>query len=125
MPSEKYSPFLFSLRVYLRTLSRMSQTTVPSVMGLPSESLQTPFTVPVDWAKTEGTHSPSTRAISTVQTKRFFILPSQANSFMSADFRLQIRPFESRHPLFEICNLKSETAQPHCKERIAAASISA
>ena len=47
MPSEKYSPLLFVLSVYLRPVSLLSHSTVAPVTGLPSTSLHTPFTLPV------------------------------------------------------------------------------
>src|SRR5947209_2670199 len=90
MPSEKYSPFLLSFRVYLRPVSMLSHSTVPSVIGFPSASLQTPFTVPVAWANMGGTHRPSTRATSNVHAKRCFIGASRLVPFMIADFRYQI-----------------------------------
>src|SRR5258708_34154480 len=46
MPSEKYSPFLLVLRLYVRPLSVLCQTTWASGTGFPSASFTTPFTVP-------------------------------------------------------------------------------
>src|SRR5882762_1006769 len=89
MPSEKYSPFLLSFSVYLRPVSRLSHSTVPSVIAFPSPSLQTPFTVPVAWAKTGGTHSPSTSMTSTANAKRCFIVASRLKT-KNYDFRLPI-----------------------------------
>src|ERR1700757_2268187 len=106
MPSEKYSPFLLSLRVYLRPVSILSHSTVPLVTGFPSASLQTPFTVPVAWANKGGTHRPSTRATSSVDAKRCFIGASTNQlSLRIEDFRLQI----PRRPTGRPLNLQSET----------------
>src|SRR6267378_1003043 len=89
MPSEKYSPFLLSFSVYLRPVSRLSHSTVPSVIAFPSPSLQTPFTVPVAWAKTGGTHSPPTSMTTIAHAKRCFIVASRLKTKIY-DFRLPI-----------------------------------
>src|SRR6202007_908485 len=111
MPSEKYSPFLLSLSVYFRPVSMLSHSTVPSVMGFPSASRHTPFTVPVAWANMGGTHTPSTRATSSVHAKRCFIgastnqLPLQID-FKTADFKSQI--CSCSWSVQSTCNLQSK-----------------
>src|SRR5262249_38452540 len=107
MPNEKYSPFLLSFRVYLRPVSMLIHSTVPFVIGLPSASRHTPFTVPVAWAKIAGTHRPTTKATSNIHAKRCFIGASTNQLRLQIeDFRFQI-PWPRRLKCL-VCNLKSE-----------------
>src|ERR1017187_293097 len=84
MPSEKYSPFLLVFRLYFRPLSVLLHSRLAPTIGFPCASLQTPFTVPVAWANTGGTHSAATATATTSTTisKRCFMFwpPGSQNS---------------------------------------------
>src|SRR5580704_11191616 len=100
-PSEKYSPFLLSFRLYFRPVSWLSHSTVPVEIGLPSASRATPLTEPVACANAGDTHSPSTSATSATIAKRCFIesLPAfstpiftiaKLKQFQISHFRLKV-----------------------------------
>src|SRR6476646_11115121 len=73
MPREKYSPFLLVFRLYFRPLSVLTHSRLAPAIGFPCASLQTPFTVPVAWANTGGTHSAATATTRTTISKRCFM----------------------------------------------------
>src|ERR1700730_14313836 len=73
MPSEKYSPLLLVLRVYFRPLSVLNHSRLAPTIGFPSRPLHPPFTVPVAWANTGGTHSAATTVTSTTISKPCFM----------------------------------------------------
>src|SRR5271166_3660368 len=72
MPSEKYSPLMLVLRVYLWPVSVPSHSTSARGIGFPSMSLQTPLTLPVVWANAGETDSP-TASTSNRGRRRFFM----------------------------------------------------
>src|SRR5438309_10286583 len=79
MPGEKYSPLLLVFISYLRPVSWLVSWTTAPVIGFPSRSLHTPFTVPVDWAKAGVVHNAAASATS-IRTANFcFILASALN----------------------------------------------
>src|SRR5579863_6421781 len=82
IPREKYSPLLLVFRLYFCPLSRLSYSTTPPAIGLPSASLQTPFTVPDACAKTGEAHSPSARTTIPIIAKCFFIVCLPAKYFL-------------------------------------------
>src|ERR1700674_3016086 len=86
MPSEKYSPFLLVLRLYFRPLSVLAHSRLAPTIGFPCASLQTPFTVPVAWANTGGTHSAAIVTTSPTIKKRCFIfLASRLTELIDID----------------------------------------
>src|SRR5215469_7373721 len=91
-PREKYSPFLLVFSVYFCPLSMFAQTTMPSAIGLPWASLQTPFTLPEACPKTGGIHSPSASSAKRRIANRFFILPPGKESILV----LRPLPFDER-----------------------------
>src|ERR1035438_1222058 len=111
MPREKYSPFLLVLRVYFWPLSRLAKTTTPSTIGLPSTSLQPPFTVAEPTCETTGAaHIPSIKRTRANTARCFFIFASRQK--ISMDFRLFLKNAYS--------NLKlRSTAQPTETAKIA------
>src|SRR5271156_4009849 len=74
MPKEKYSPLLLVLMSYFRPFSVFTHSTIAPTIGLPSTSLQTPFTLPVSCAKAGLAHSPATNMKSANTTKYCFIV---------------------------------------------------
>src|ERR1017187_7892130 len=74
MPSEKYSPFLLVLSVYLCPVSVPTHSTSAPAIGFPSTSLQTPFTLPVVCENASGADSPTTSTSKTRRMKYFFMI---------------------------------------------------
>src|SRR6185312_655907 len=88
MPREKYSPFLLVFRLYFRPLSVLTHSRLAPAIGFPSISLQTPFTVPVAWANTGGTHSAATATTSINISKRcFMFLASRLIKLIDIEYR--------------------------------------
>src|SRR6202521_1270590 len=73
MPSEKYSPLLLVLSLYVWPDSLPVPPTSACAIGFPSESLQVPFTVPVVCANASGTDNPA-RTSSRGRMKYFLMI---------------------------------------------------
>src|SRR5208282_142414 len=87
MPSEKYSPLLLVLRVYLWPVSTPIHATSAWAIGFPSRSLQIPFTVPMLCANESGTDDPAARTSSRGRMKYFFMIwpPGIASELKTVD----------------------------------------
>src|SRR5205823_5921010 len=87
MPREKYSPLLLVFIAYLRPVSWLVSWTTAPVIGFPSRSLHTPFTVPVDWVKARVVHNAAAASATSTRTANFrFILASALNLIAILNF---------------------------------------